>query len=204
MSDELVQLAVEINVGSGKVSASVQVPLSEVGARLRAITDALVAEAETIKKIEAVSPAPPPPAPTLSAAPPAAPPSHDDVWGRVASSLNVERAKLIGNRVFGFKGSSPQLLNPNAFKSPNAAFRALAYLNEVGNQVKEVSFEALTGLADTSRIKGAAYTTIVADLKKTSMIDARRYDEASMVALTPKGDQTARNELKYLLETPSK
>lgn len=200
MSDEQVQLGVEITVGSAKFSASTQVLLSELGARLRAITDALVSEADAIKKIGSISPTTPVPKPPE----PPPPGAHDDVWGRVAAGLGLDRAKLIGNRVFGFKGTSPQILNPTAFNSPNAAFRAIAYLNEVGNSVKEASFAALTGLADTSRIKGAAYPTIIADLKKTGMIDAKRYDEAKMVALTPKGEQTARNELTYLLEPPAK
>jgi DNA-binding MarR family transcriptional regulator len=204
MSDELVQLTVEINVGLGKVSASVHVPLSEVGARLRAITDALVAEAETIKKIEAVSPAPAPSIPPPPTTPPSPASPQDDVWGCVAANLGLDRSKLIGNRIFGFKGTSPQILNPSAFKTPNAAFRALAYLNEVGNSAKEASFTALTELADTSRIKGAAHTTIIADLKKTGMIEAKRYDDAKMVALTPKGETTARNELRFLIEPASK
>jgi DNA-binding MarR family transcriptional regulator len=203
MSDELVQLAVEINVGLGKVSASIRVPLAEVGPRLRTLTDALVAEAETIKKLEAVSPAPvaQPPAPPAA---PSAPSQQDDVWGRVATTLGLDRSKLIGNRIFGFKGTSPQILNPTAFKTPNAAFRALAYLNEIGNSAKEAAFASLTELADTSRIKGAAHTTIVNDLKKTGMIDPKRYDDAKMVALTPKGETTARNELRFLIEPASK
>ncbi len=208
MSDELVQLGVEINVGLAKVSASVRVPLAEVGARLRALTDALVAEAETIKKIEAVSPAPTPPAapipPQQPPAPPPLPGAQDDVWGRVAANLGLDRSKLIGNRIFGFKGTSPQILNPSAFKTPNAAFRALAYLNEVGNQAKEAAFTALTELADTSRIKGAPLSTIVNDLKKTGMIEPKRYDDAKMVALTAKGEKTARNELRFLIDPTSK
>jgi hypothetical protein len=203
MSDELVQLGVEINIGLAKVSASMQAPLSELGARLRAITDALVAEADTVKRIGAISPAPAPPPPPPPAPPP--PPSpHDDAWGRVAAGLGLDRAKVIGNRVFGFKGNSPQILNPTAFASPNASFRALAYLNEIGNEAKEASFAALTALADTSRIKGAGYATIIGDLKKTGMIDPKRYDDAKMVALTPKGETTARNELRFLIEPASK
>jgi hypothetical protein len=204
MSDELVQLGVEINIGSAKVSASMQVPLSELGTRLRALTDTLVAEADTVKKIGSISPTVPPPQTPATPLPSLTPGVHDDVWGRVATGLGLDRAKLIGNRVFGFKDKSPQILNPTAFNSPNAAFRALAYLNEIGNAVKEASFASLTALADTSRIKGAAYPTIVADLKKTGMIDANRYEAAKMVALTAKGETTARNELKYLLEPLSK
>ena len=200
MTDELVQLGVEINIGLAKVSASVQVPLSELGTRLRALTDTLVAEADAVKKIGAFSPAPPPASPE----PPPPGAAQDDPWGRVAAGLALDRSKLIGNRVFGFKGTSPQILNPTAFASPNAAFRALAYLNEIGNSMKEVSFQSLTALADTSRIKGAPYPAIIADLKKTSMIDARRYDDAKMVALTAKGETTARNELRFLIEPASK
>ncbi len=201
MSDELVQLGVEINVGSARVSASVRVAMADVGARLRALTEALIAEAETMKKIEAVSPAAAPPPPAPPPTPPFAPgASLDDVWGRVASNLGLDRSKVIGNRIFGFKGTSPQILNPTAFKTANAAFRALAYLNETGNSVKEVSFAALTELADTSRIKGPAHAAIVSDLKKTGMINGKRYDDAKMVALTPKGETTARNELKFLIE----
>ena len=61
-------------------------------------------------------------------------------------------------------------------------------------------FRSLTELADTSRIKGPAHAAIVSDLKKTGMINGKRYDDAKMVALTPKGETTARNELKFLIE----
>lgn len=200
MSNENVQIGIEIGVGSAKLSTSMQATLSDLGAKVRALTEALAAEAETIRKLGTLSPSQAAKPKPLDQSPvPAIHGPADDVWGRIATGLGIERGKLIGNRVFGFKGTSPQILNPTAFKTPNAAFRALAYLNEVGNAVKETPFATLTALADTSRIK-AAYAAIVGDLKKTGMIEPKRYDDSKMITLTAKGEQTAKNELKFLLE----